>query len=74
MTIGNLFAFDLALPFENGGMDASGFTVAPGTAQGQRADLTTVRFDGGGSPSEPAFSWSGCLATCFWMAASALVR
>jgi hypothetical protein len=55
MTIGKgIFAFDLALPFENGGMDASGFTVAPGTAQGRRLDVRAPR-------------WTGHLATCLWI-------
>ena len=71
MTIGiGTFAFDLALPFETGGMDASGFTVAPGTAQGRRAGLSAARVDGQGS------SWgscASCLSTLMWIGA-ALVR
>jgi hypothetical protein len=39
------FVFDLVLPFETGGMDASGFTVAPGVAQGPRAGLARGQAD-----------------------------
>ena len=56
MTIGKgMFAFELALPYENGGMDASGFTVAPGTAQVRRVD------------TPPPSRWTGHLATCLWI-------
>jgi hypothetical protein len=73
MTIGiGTFAFDLALPFETGGMDASGFTVAPGTAQGERAHPAA-----GPSDEQPASLLCrlvSCLATCIWIGASAAVR
>jgi hypothetical protein len=39
------FVFDLVLPFETGGMDASGFTVAPRVAQGPRAALAREQPD-----------------------------
>ncbi|HJZ42234.1 MAG TPA: hypothetical protein VJ233_00800 [Hyphomicrobiaceae bacterium] len=73
MTIGiGTFAFELALPFETGGIDASGFTVAPGTAQGERARPAA------GPSDEQAASLLGriisCLATCIWIGASAVVR
>ena len=66
MTIGiGIFAFDLALPFDAGGMDASGFTVAPGTPQGMRSDMAEL----------PPPRWTGSLATCLWIGAiSALLR
>jgi hypothetical protein len=57
------FGFDLAIPFEAGGMDTSGFTVAAGTAQGRSA---APRGD------HPRHRWTGYLAAYLWMAASAL--
>jgi hypothetical protein len=61
------FSFDLALPFEAGGMDASGFTVAPAAAPCKE------QIEACETPSgRAAFDLSGCLATFFWMAASAL--
>jgi hypothetical protein len=61
--IGNL-ALDLAIPFEAGGMDTSGFTVAAGTPQGRRA-----RPAGEAAP----YRWTGLVATWLWGAACALV-
>jgi hypothetical protein len=55
------FGFDLAIPFEAGGMDTSGFTVAPGMARARPSD------------DQPRFRRTGFLATCFWMVASALL-
>jgi hypothetical protein len=54
------FGFDLAIPFEAGGMDTSGFTVAPGMARARPSD------------DQPQCR-AGFLATCFWMVASALL-
>jgi hypothetical protein len=53
--------FDLAIPFETGGMDTSGFTVAAGTLRA------------GAAGDRPGSRRTGFLATSFWMAVSAVL-
>jgi hypothetical protein len=66
-----LFAFDLDLPFAAGGMDASGFTVPAGAAQGDRT-RPAAGLAAGQATSLCAVLVS-CLTTALWLG-GALVR
>jgi hypothetical protein len=66
-----IVAFDLDLPFAAGGMDASGFTVPAGTAQGGCA-----RPAAGLLPANEATSLcavvASCLTTALWLGGALL--
>jgi hypothetical protein len=65
-----LFAFDLDLPFAAGGMDASGFTVPAGTAQGEHTRPATA-LPAGQATSLCAVLVS-CLTTALWLGGTLL--